>query len=592
MNKNNTQSGQVIIINTLLFFALSTAIIFGVTSPVISSFQITKSFTKSKEAFMIANSASNEAIYKLNTNKDLASAEIVSLAQGNATINVADVGGGKTISIESEVSSYERNYELNLAVGDGVSFNYGLQSGQGGFDMSGGAGIVGNVYSNGDVIGSGGPYITGSAISANITDPVVTASNNSGAVTPTHEVQFGGNATPQDAAQSFTVSTSTPVSSIRVLLKKSGTGWMNNVTMRIVANNSGSPNKTTLAQGTISASTVTTTYNYLTIPLTSVVSLTPGTTYWIVFDTSTTWGQYYSLAANDAQYPGGNPKTGTWSSGGSGGTWSATSPTTKDIYFDVYVGGSTGIIQGISVGSSGSGEAWAHDVVNSTVTGNLYCQGGSGNNKACDTSRPDPVQQPWPISDGNIEDWKTAATAGGATTTISLGGADVRTIGPIKINGNLSVGSGATLNINGTVYVTGNVTVSGGGIIKINPALGATSAVIVTDGKVVASGGGQFQGSGTSGSYILLVSNSTCPTGAGCSGDNAIEVSGGTGAVVLNAQKGTIEFSGGAQAKQATGYKIIMGGGTTVNYESGLANQNFTSGPSGSWNISSWKEVE
>lgn len=591
MNKKNTQSGQVIIINTILFFTLSTAIIFAVTSPVISSFQITKSFTKSKQAFLVANSASNEALYKLNTNKDLASAETVTLSQGSATINVADVGSGKTISIESDVESYQRNYELTLAVGDGVSFNYGLQTGQGGFDMSGGAGIIGNVYSNGDVLGSGGVYVTGSAISANVTDPVVTASNNSGAVTPTHDVQFGGDATPQDSAQSFSVATSTPVSSIRVLLKKSGTAWMNNVTMRIVADNGGKPNKATLAQGTISASTVTTTFNYLTIPLTSVVSLTPGTTYWIVFDTSTTWGQYYSLAANDSVYAGGQPKTGTFSIS-NGGTWAVTSPTTKDIYFDVYVGGSTGIIQGVTVGSGGVGDAWAHDVTNSTVAGALYCQGGSGNNKACDTSRPDPVQQPWPISDGNIDDWKAEATAGGATSTISLGGSSVRTIGPIKINGDLTVTSGAILNINSTVYVTGKIDIQGGGKVRINPSLGSKSVVIVTDGRIETGGGGVFEGSGVSGSYILLVTTSACPTGTGCSGKNAIEVTGGSGAVVLNAQKGTIEFGGGGHAKQATGYKIEMSGGTTVTYESGLSNQNFTSGPSGSWNISSWKEVE
>ena len=51
-------------------------------------------------------------------------------------------------------------------------------------------------------------------------------------------------------------------------------------------------------------------------------------------------------------------------------------------------------------------------------------------------------------------------------------------------------------------------------------------------------------------------------------------------------------FSGGAQAKQATANKIIMDGGTTVNYESGLSNPNFTSGPSGAWVIDAWKEVE
>jgi hypothetical protein len=596
MNKRNTQQrntqrGQVIIINTLLFFALSTAIIFAVTHPVVSSFQVTQSFLKSKKAFLVANSASNEALYKLNANMELASAETVTLAQGTADIIVADTGDTKTVSIESDVETYERNYEISLSQGEGVSFNYGLQVGQGGFEMSGGAGINGNVYSNGDITGTGGPYITGSAVSSNISDPVIVTSNNGGTIDPPAEIQFGGNATPQDMSQSFTVATTTPVSSIRILIKKSGSAWMNNVTMRITSDNSGKPSKTTLAQGTISASTVTTTFNYLTIPLSSTVALTPGTTYWLVFDTSTTWGQYYALGANDGAFADGTAKTGSWSSS-NGGTWANTSPSTLDSYFDVYVGGSTGIISGITVGSGGIGDAWAFEVNNSTVAGTIYCQAGTGNNKSCDTSRSNPVQQAFPISDGNIQDWKDVAAAGGATSTVSMGGSEVRTIGPVKINGNLSVGSGAILNVEGTIHVTGNVSVSGGGIVRVSPSLGATSAIIIADGKVSAGGGGVFQGSGTSGSYILLVTTSTCPTGSGCSGDNAIEVSGGTGAVVLNAQSGTIEFSGGAQAKQATANKIIMGGGTTVTYESGLANQNFTSGPSGSWTINSWKEVE
>lgn len=588
MNKKNTQSGQVIIINTLLFFALSTTIIFAVTSPVIASYQVTKSFSKSKEAFLLASSASNEALYKLNTNKNLASAEDVTLAQGTARITTSDTSDGKTISIHSDASTYQRNYDISLVRGEGVSFNYGLQSGQGGFELSGGAGIEGNVYSNGDIVGSGGPYIHGTAISANISDPVVATSNNTGTIDPTTRIDFGSNDTPQDVSQSFISSTSTPVSSIRILIKKSGNGWMNNITLRITSDNAGKPHKTTLAQANINASNITTNYGYLTIPLSSVVSLTPGSIYWIVLDTSTTWGQYYSLGANNGIFNEGKSRVGSWKSN-NGGTWSDTSPSTLDQYFDVFVGGSTGIIDGVSV----SGDAWAHDITDATISGSMYCQGSSNTGgKSCDTTRPDPVQQAWPISDGNIDAWKSVARAGGTQPSISLGGADTLTIGPTKINGNVYVGAGATLNINGTVYVTGNVTVSGGAKIRINPTRGATSEVIIADGRVSAGGGGQFQGSGATGSYILLTTTSTCPNGDGCSGNNAIEVSGGTGAVVLNAQNGTIEFTGGAQAKQATGKKIIMAGGTTVTYESGLQNANFTSGPSGSWNIKSWKEVE
>ena len=591
MNKKNTQKGQVIILNTLLFFALSSIIIFAVTAPVIASYQTTKSFFKSKQAFMVANSASNEAIYKLNTNKQLASSETIYLSQGTAQITVADVAGGKTISINSNVDSYQRNYALNIVVTDGVSFNYGVQVGQGGFNMSGGAGIIGNVYSNGDIIGSGGPYITGSAISANISDPLVITSNNSGTMDPPNQINFGGNGIPQDAAQSFVVDTSDPISSIRILIKKSGSAWMNNITMRITTDNNGSPSRTTLAQATISAATVSSSFNYLTIPLNNVLSLNPGTTYWIVFDTATTWGQYYSLGANDSQYTDGVAKLGEWRNN-NGGTWSNTNPTTLDAYFDVYVGGSTGIIQGITVGSSGQGDAWAYEIKDSTVAGAVYCQAGSGNNKPCDTSRPNPVQQQWPISEGNIQDWKIDAETGGTISGLSLGSQDVETIGPVKINGNLSVGAGATLNIQGTIYVTGNVSVNGGGIIRIDPSLGQTSAVIITDGRVTAGGGGQFQGSGASRSYILLATTSSCPNGSGCSNNPAISVSGGTGAVVLNAQNGQITFSGGAQARQATADTISMSGGTTVTYETGLQNPNFTTGPSGTWSIGSWKEVE
>jgi hypothetical protein len=592
MNKNNTQRGQVIIINTLMFFALSVAIIFALTSPVVSSFNITNSFSKSKEAFLLANSATNEALYKLNAGMDLSSAETITLSQGEALIGVADTIDGKIISISSDVDTYQRNYELELSIGSGVSFNYGLQVGQGGFEISGGSGINGNVYSNGDVVGSNGTFITGTAVSANISDPIL-ISSNTGIVDPLYQLVLGGNSVPipQDIAQSFTVSTTTEVSSIRTLIKKTGSPW-SNITMRITTDNAGNPSKTDIAQGTVSASTVTSTFNYLQIPLDATVELTPGTTYWIVFDAINFGGPTYSIGANDSQYATGTSKISTsgWSQS-NGGTWINPATTTLDIYFDIYAGGSTGVIDGITVGTGGVGDAWSYEVKNSTVAGTIYCQAGSSNNKACDTSRSVPVQQMFPISEGNILEWKTDAESYSATTTQSFGSGN-HSLGPIKINGDLSVSSGGTLNLDGTIYVTGNITVNGGGIIRVNPSLINKSIILLTDGVIKSNGGGQFQGSGSSGSYILLVTTSSCPDGVGCSGDNAVEVSGGTGAVVINAQNGTIEFSGGAQAKQATANRITMTGGTTVTYESGLANPTFTSGPSGAWNVDSWKEIE
>lgn len=593
MNKN-PKSGQVVIINTLFFLTVSMAVIGGLARPVVANYAASKAFTQSKHAFLLANSATEEALYRLKSSVALAASETLVLENGTATISVADTADGKRVTVDSNASSYERDVVLDLIQGVGVSFSYGLQSGKGGFQMSGGAGIRGNVYSNGDIIGDGGPFITGSASVSNASNPTAHQSNG-GDVPPPYDIDFGGQMSssdlkPEDVAQSFKVATTAPVTSIRINIRKLNDQWMNNATMRITNDASGKPGQTTIASASLSAAQVTSSFNYLSIPFSSNPVLTPGTTYWIVIDGVNTWNTYYSVSASLNTYASGTAKTGTWNSS-NGGTWSNTSPAGLDMYFDIYVGGDTGKISGITIGSGGTGNAWAYEVSNSTVAGTIYCQASVNNNKPCDTTRPDPVEQPFPVSDGNIEEWKAQALAGGTMTgNLNYGSDQVVSLGPKKIVGNLYVGGGATLNVTGTLWVTGTVTVDGGAVIKLAAGYLGTSGIIVTDGRVTALGGGQFKGSGSTGSYILVVTTSTCPTGC-AAGTYAVSVSGGTGAVVLNAQKGTIYFTGGAQAKQATAYKIVMDGGTTVNYETGLADINFSGGPSGSWNIVNWEEI-
>jgi hypothetical protein len=585
------KSGQVIILNTLFFLAISFLIVLGIAGPVLNTYSISKSYLKSKQAFLLANSAAEEILYRLKTSKQLETSETLYLAGGSATINVGTVQDDKIISIDADVDNYQRNLNVQMTKGVGVSFNYGLQSGKGGFNMSGGATINGNVYSNGNIIGTGGPIITGSATAATASNPTASVVN-SGPETPTHSINFGANNTPQDLAQSFSVNTNEPISSMKFYMKRSSAAWMNDITVRITTDNNNKPSKTTVATGSILHGQITTSFNYITVPFTSQPSLVTGNRYWIVFDTGTTWGSNYTLAANNNVYSYGKIMTGNWASN-NGGSWSNSNPNTTDIYFEVFTGGQTGKIQGVNIGSAG-GDAWAHEVSNSTIAGSLYCQAGSGNgSKVCDTSRPDPVEKPYPVSDGNIAEWKSVAEAGGIHDgNLSYGGSDVESIGPIKINGNLSVGSGATLNLNGIVWVTGNISISGGARIKLGPSYGNTSGILVTDGRISMTGGGTMQGSGQAGSYILAVTTSECPDSGNCSNKPAIEVTGGTGSVILNAQKGTIGFSGGANAKQATAHKITMSGGTRVNYETGIAEVNFSSGPSGSWNLISWDEVQ
>lgn len=591
-NRRRLNSGYVVIINVLILALISMFISYAIASPLLSASRAADSILSSKQAMLVAGSALDETIYKLKHQLTVMPSESLTLGGVSASVTVASTFEGRTIQVSSAAEDTVRELQVKLAESQGVSFNYGIQAGRGGFEMSGGAGINGNVYSNGNILGSGGPYITGSATVANGADPTLHQTSG-GTLPPPNEILFGGQLTsndkkPEDAAQSFTVSTTTPVTSVRLYMKKYANVWMNDATVRITNNSSGRPGNTTLASATLSANQVTTSFNYLSLPFSSQPTLTPGTTYWIVIDTSNTWHSYYILGAAPNTYNNGIAKTGVYG----GSSWNNTSPSGLDAYFDLYVGGQTGRISGVSIGSAG-GDAWAHEVSNSNVTGTIYCQAGFNNNKACNTSRTDPVQQPYPVSDGNIDAWKAEAEAGGVQTgNVSVGQWPNQnaSLGPRKIVGNLDVNSSGVLTVEGTLWVTGNVTVSGGGVIKLSNSFGGQSGVIVTDGRVTASGGGQFAGNGQTGSYILVITTSTCPAGS-CSGNPAIYISGGTGAVILNAQKGTINFSGGAAAKQATAEKIIMSGGTTVNYETGIADMNFSSGPSGSWSITSWSEI-
>ena len=48
---------------------------------------------------------------------------------------------------------------------------------------------------------------------------------------------------------------------------------------------------------------------------------------------------------------------------------------------------------------------------------------------------------------------------------------------------------------------------------------------------------------------------------------------------------------GGSGARAMTAYRVVIGGGASVTYDAGLVDLSLSSGPSGSWSVTSWKEV-
>ena len=284
------------------------------------------------------------------------------------------------------------------------------------------------------------------------------------------------------------------------------------------------------------------------------------------------------------------------------------------IQGDAIVAGSIGIIEGMDI----DGDSWSHTIrgsstvggdamhavlQNTTVTGNATADsissctiGGTGTydtRSSCSVAgivtTPNPaafvpaVATSLPISEEQIDLWEEEASAGGTLGSQSFSSGS-RTLGPKKIVGNLVV-SGGELVLTGTVWVTGEIKLSGTAIVRLDPSYGSSSGVLMAGidesasaGYIEISNSAQALGSGSAGSYLLLLSQREM-------GSNAVKTSNTSTAAILYAGEGQIEIGNSAALKEVTANKLILSNTATVTYESGLQNASFASGPGGSWTV-------
>ncbi len=252
-------------------------------------------------------------------------------------------------------------------------------------------------------------------------------------------------------------------------------------------------------------------------------------------------------------------------------------------------------IKGLSVGE----DATVHTCENSTIVGTLtYVSGGSVVNCTAGEStgtRPNEIDpEDLPITSAQITDWKNEAAAGGIITSNVYYSGTTQSLGPKQIGTpeapkNLTVINNAVLKVTGTIYVTGDIIFSNNAIIELdNASYGSFSGIILADGKITVNNNAILRGSGEAGSYLLLLStnNSLDP------GSPAINVGNNAQGAIFYANSGLILLSNNTKAREITGYKLKINNNAEVQYESGLADTLFSSGPGASWVVESWKEIE
>jgi len=265
---------------------------------------------------------------------------------------------------------------------------------------------------------------------------------------------------------------------------------------------------------------------------------------------------------------------------------------------DAVSAGSGGVADGIHA----TGTVYAHTIKNSEIDGDAHYQ-TIVNTIVGGTLYPASPDQPaigLPISDEDVEKWKQAAENGG---TINCADeykiTNDATLGPVKINCDLEISGDPLITIAGMIWVAGDVDIKNSAVIKLDSALGKKSIAVIADNpsnrltssKIIVQNSVQFQNSGTSGSYIMLLSQNQSAESGG--NESAIDFKNtATGEVLLYAAHGEALMENNNMLREITAYEVHLKNSAHVVYETGLANLLFDSGPAGGYEIESWQEIQ
>lgn len=258
---------------------------------------------------------------------------------------------------------------------------------------------------------------------------------------------------------------------------------------------------------------------------------------------------------------------------------------------DLIMSGSTGRIQDTNV----NGNAKANTIVGSRIQKDAYYQTISSTTVGGTSypGSPDPINYDLPIAWSTITDWENGAAAGTVHEGDMYISETTTDLGPIKINGNLTMTNNSIITLTGTVWVTGNVEFSNNAVVKLHPGYGSRSGMIIADsqtddfnfGRVSIQNNVIMEGSGTPGSYMMILSANTGATTT----NPAIDIANNSSAVVYYTTDGLIEVKNNARIRAITGGGLYLSNGAIIEYDTGLANGEFTGGPGGAWSIIEWQ---
>lgn len=582
------QRGQILVLTIIVVGLVLINTLFTISSSVLFSGNSLHS-VQSAQALNLAEAAVDKALASLNATSGTYTGESETvLGDGVFDVMITTDSNVKTIQatgyIPNKVSpGSKKTVMVNAAKGNGVAFNYGLQVGEGGLEMGNNSQVTsnGSVYSNGNVTMENNATIQGDLIIAGGVQPTPDQFNDCSSPSCS-DFLFAKNVAGDnqlDIAQSFTPATSNTLSRIEVKIKKIGTPP--DLAVKILGDSDGKPNKNSIkATSSIPANTVATAYSFVPASFSNPPELDPGSKYWILLDTSTaSSSNYWSWSTDTSQsYTAGSPM---WSS-----DHQANNPVWNnilaDLGFKTYLGGDVTSVTGDN-GSQVNGNVRANTISGLTIGKDAYYQTISNstvsganctNNSHCHPYSADPGPTIFALSNTLIDQWKNEASEQGVFT------GDInncQNLSSKKYVGNITFGNGCSSQATSPIWITGNLTLNNSNTITLASPFGTDSGVIIVDGTIVLGNGNKVVGTGSGNSELILITTFSSHT------TNATEVNNSGNQVVLYAPDGVIDIGNNNTLQQVTGWKLKLGNGVNIAYNSGFSSLFISSGPGGAY---------
>ena len=157
------------IMAVLFLLAASSIMLSGVAAPLVTDVRTVGDFAASRQSFALAEGGVEDVAYRIK--EGLSVSDIENFTEGSVTAEVTNttVLGEREVAAVGEERNAVRRTKVVLVEGEGGSFNYGLQAGEGGINLKNTSSIHGNVFSNGPVTGENSNIVSGDIISAGST---------------------------------------------------------------------------------------------------------------------------------------------------------------------------------------------------------------------------------------------------------------------------------------------------------------------------------------------------------------------------------------------------------------------------------------